>query len=86
MPNTFTPNGDGTNDLFGAYGSEIATLQLFVFDRWGELIFSSDSMDRRWDGTYKGRPAQVDTYVWKVDATELSGRQYKAVGHVNLVR
>lgn len=86
VPNTFTPNGDGTNDLFGAYGSEIATLQLFVFDRWGELIFSSDSMDRRWDGTYKGRPAQVDTYVWKVEATELSGRQYQAVGHVNLVR
>lgn len=86
VPNTFTPNGDGLNDEFGAWGTEIAELRLMVFNRWGELIFESDNIDRRWDGTYKGVLSPIDTYVWKVQATELSGFKREAIGHVNLVR
>ena len=86
VPNTFTPNGDGYNDLFGALGKDIAELTLFVFNRWGMLIWSSNELDGRWDGTYKGVPSPVDTYVWKLTAVELSGRKREAVGHVNLVR
>ncbi len=86
VPNTFTPNDDGVNDLFGALGSEIETFTLLVFDRWGELIFRTDDIDGRWDGTYKGHDSPIDTYVWRVDATELSGHKHHRIGHVNLVR
>lgn len=86
LPNSFTPNGDGYNDGFGAYGKEISAIELLVFDRWGLLIWSTDKLTGRWDGTVNGTDAPIDTYVWKVRATEISGRQHEAVGHVTLVR
>ncbi len=86
LPNTFTPNGDGFNDGFGALGKDIRDFELLVFNRWGELIWRTEQLQGRWDGTYKGRESPIDTYVWKVKATELSGRLHEAIGHVNLVR
>jgi gliding motility-associated-like protein len=86
VPNTFTPNGDGVNEEFGIWGTELAEMQLMVFNRWGELIFESEDINIRWDGTYKGVQSPVDTYVWKVQARELSGYRRAAIGHVNLVR
>jgi len=86
VPNTFTPNGDGTNDLFGAMGKDIASFRMSIFNRWGQEIWSTTSLSGRWDGTYNGVPSPIDTYVWKVEAKELSGRTRDAVGHVNLVR
>lgn len=86
LPNTFTPNGDSYNDTFGAWGKEIGQFELLVFNRWGELIWSTDQLTGRWDGTYQGVASPIDTYVWRVTATELSGRHHEAVGHVNLVR
>jgi len=86
IPNTFTPDGDDINDLFGALGKEIKEIELLVFDRWGLLIWSTDQLSGRWDGTYNGERAPIDTYVWKVRAKEHSGREHQAVGHVNLLR
>jgi gliding motility-associated-like protein len=86
VPNTFTPNGDGTNDAFGAWGKDIKTIELMVFNRWGELIWSTEQLGGRWDGTYKGVESPIDTYVWKVKATEVSGNIQEMVGHVNLLR
>jgi gliding motility-associated-like protein len=86
VPNTFTPNNDGLNDVFGAWGTEIAGFKMYVFDRWGEQIFESNSIDQRWDGTYKGVDSPIDTYVWKIEAVEYSGFERKVIGHVNLVR
>lgn len=86
IPNTFTPNGDGNNDAFGAWGTDITEIELFVFNRWGELIWTAADMSARWDGTYKGAEAPIDTYVWKVRATEIAGEVHDRVGHVNLVR
>ncbi|MBK9175208.1 MAG: gliding motility-associated C-terminal domain-containing protein [Flavobacteriales bacterium] len=86
LPNTFTPNGDSYNDTFGAFGKEIKDFELMVFNRWGELIWTTNQLGGRWDGTYRGMESPIDTYVWRVKATEFSGRQHEAVGHVNLVR
>ena len=86
LPNTFTPNGDDWNDTFGAWGKEIQDFELLVFNRWGELIWQTDQLGGRWDGTYKGVDSPIDTYVWRVVATEFSGRYHEAIGHVNLVR
>lgn len=86
VPNTFTPNGDGVNDLFHALTREVAVYRLMVFNRWGELIFDTDRLEGAWDGTYKGQDSPIDTYVWRVDYTEVNGRARTVYGHVNLLR
>lgn len=86
IPNTFTPNGDGYNDVFGAWGTDITEIDLYVFNRWGELIWWSADLGGRWDGTYQGNQSPIDTYVWKVRAREIAGEVHERVGHVNLIR
>lgn len=86
IPNTFTPDGDGNNDRFGAWGVDIAELELMVFDRWGEFIWNAATLEDRWDGNCNGVPAPIDTYVWKVRAKDLTGAIHDRVGHVNLIR
>ncbi|MFN3874435.1 MAG: PKD domain-containing protein, partial [Flavobacteriales bacterium] len=86
VPNAFTPNGDGCNDFFFAMGKEIGAIELLVFDRWGLLIWSTDRLSGRWDGTHNGQECPIDTSVWKVDAIEVNGRRHEAMGHVSLLR
>jgi len=88
-PNAFTPNNDGKNDIFYVYGEGInySTFQMYVFDRWGNLIFISNDINKGWDGAQVGGPiSQIDTYVWEVKFSDMSGNEHKYVGHVNLIR
>ena len=86
VPNTFTPDGDGINDGFRAMATEIDEFRLLVFNRWGEEIFASNTLDKAWDGTYQGVRSPIDTYVWRIDLRELNGKRRTVFGHVNLVR
>lgn len=87
VPNTFTPNGDGFNDFFRAYGENIQGFSMEVRNRWGALIFESDDINAVWDGSVDGGDhyAQNDTYIWTVYYDAYEGRE-KLVGHVNLLR
>ena len=66
IPNAFTPNSEGPNDIFipVPYG-DITNYELLIFDRWGEQIFSTKNLNEGWDGTYLGNTCQVDVYVYK---------------------
>ncbi|MBK9421850.1 MAG: gliding motility-associated C-terminal domain-containing protein [Flavobacteriales bacterium] len=86
VPNAFTPNGDGINEFFRAITREAKVLHLEVFNRWGELIFSTDDPEGAWDGTYKGVPSPIGVYVWQVSMTETNGDSRFARGHVTLLR
>jgi len=86
VPNAFTPNGDGINDYFVVKREEIKSFQIYIFDRWGLLIFESDNFDKMWDGTYKGVQVQIDTYVWKLDYEDYQGVKTQKRGHVSVVR
>ncbi|MDI9341391.1 MAG: gliding motility-associated C-terminal domain-containing protein [Sediminibacterium sp.] len=87
IPNAFTPNGDGQNDVFGAKGTGIKKYQLSIFDRWGELIFTSNDLLKGWDGTVKGnRIAQDGVYIWKVNAVSIFGSSKEYKGTVTLMR
>ena len=66
IPNSFTPNYDGNNDSFGAKGVNVSEYQLQIYNRWGDLIFTSDNISKEWDGYYQGRPAPQDVYSWKL--------------------
>ncbi len=86
VPNTFTPNGDGVNDFFEIKGKEIVTFNLLIFNRWGQLIFESDALDKQWDGTFKNTKVQQDAYIWKVEYTDNQKKIHKLIGHVNVIR
>jgi len=86
VPNAFTPNGDGTNDVFFVKTFRIKELELYIFDRWGEQLFYSDDLNIGWDGIYKGTLVKNDTYVWKVTYKDVLGRRGELIGTVTLVR
>ena len=64
VPNVFTPNGDGNNDVFKVLGKNIKLLNLAIFDRWGEKVFESADINAGWDGTYRGKIAPPGVYVY----------------------
>ncbi|MFY0254766.1 Ig-like domain-containing protein [Chitinophaga sp. 30R24] len=87
IPNAFTPNGDGKNDVFKAYGSAIQSVELKVFSQWGEVMYEgSGNSVRGWDGTYKGRQQPVGVYVYTVRAIMADGTVVNQKGSVNLIR
>ncbi|MCA6365133.1 MAG: PKD domain-containing protein [Bacteroidetes bacterium] len=87
IPNTFTPNGDGLNDVFMPAIMGAEDYRFLIFDRWGELIFDTQDADQGWDGRYKGDKCQQDVYVWKVEYTNAAtGEGMSHIGHVNLIR
>jgi gliding motility-associated-like protein len=89
VPNAFTPNADGRNDVFIPQGTGIdpEKYQLWIFDRWGNQIFTTNDMTKGWDGTVNGGSiCQIDTYVWRIVATDISGKKHTMVGKVSLIR
>ncbi|GAB3774648.1 hypothetical protein GCM10028818_17730 [Spirosoma horti] len=66
-PNTFTPNGDGLNDVFLAYGcGDITITSLAIFDRWGEVVFETTTSPFLWDGKYQGDRCGTGVYAWRI--------------------
>jgi gliding motility-associated-like protein len=87
VPNTFTPNGDGMNDKLFVRGGGVRGIDYFrVFDRWGDLVFETHDITEGWDGTVKGRPGDIATYVYVLEAVCSSGSIIKMSGNVTLVR
>ena len=86
VPNAFTPNGDGKNDVLLVYGNSIASLDFIIFDQWGELIFETTNQSKGWDGSYKGKPQPVGVYVYVLKATRTDGSAITKKGSINLIR
>ncbi len=85
VPNTFTPDSP-INNIFVPKGGNIKKYELSIFNRWGNLIFTSNSIEQGWDGTYKGVKCQDGTYTWKILYTDFNQITDQIVGHVNLLR
>lgn len=88
FPNTFTPNGDGFNDTFHAKSGykSIVDFHAYVFNRWGQKLYSWDSPAGGWDGTYKGRPVKEGVYFLLVEARGADGRKFNIKKDINLLR
>lgn len=72
--NAFTPNGDGLNDYFGIkYWGYIGDYQISIFNRWGQVVFTSSNPDKKWDGTYQGTAQPAGTYIYNIKASTLCG-------------
>jgi gliding motility-associated-like protein len=90
VPNAFSPNGDGSNEIFRpvGIGLEADQFEMWIFDRWGNLIYHSTDLNGGWDGHVQGKAdvCQEDIYVWKIRAVDLKGFKYSKLGHVSLIR
>lgn len=86
VPNVFTPNGDGRNDVLLVYGNYIASIQLRIFNQWGQLIFSSDNISTGWNGMYKGQQQPVGVYAYTLKAVRQDGTIVTKKGSINLIR
>jgi gliding motility-associated-like protein len=86
IPNAFTPNGDNTNDYFSMLSTNIESASVTIFNRWGQIIYTADNKDFKWDGTYFGKPAELGVYVYKINAVGEGGSSYALIGTVSLMR
>jgi gliding motility-associated-like protein len=87
IPNAFTPNGDGLNDIFRAIPAGMSNTTFFrVINRWGEVVFETNQWLKGWDGTFRGKPAPNGVYVWMVKGTDKNYKKVEMQGTVNLIR
>lgn len=88
IPNSFTPNGDGKNDCF--FGSVVGVIKydLWIFDRWGQMIFHGKDPNDKWNGKVneKNDIALIDVYVWKVQLTDIYNKKHNYIGTVTIVK
>lgn len=86
VPNVFTPNGDGNNDDIRVFAKGVKTFYWIIFNRWGEKVFESNDINKAWDGTYKGKLLNPDTYVYKVQLSYLTGKTAEQKGSISILK
>jgi gliding motility-associated-like protein len=85
-PTAFTPNGDGLNDIFNVYGQYITTFEMRIFNRWGEMMYVTDDLEKGWNGFFKGNLMPEGTYVFRATISDQVGRTFDRSGTVLLLR
>jgi len=86
VPNIFSPNGDGSNDILFVRGKGIQSVLFFIYDRWGEKVFETTDINLGWDGTFNGEPMNKAVFVYYVEATFMDGSKATKKGDVTLIR
>ena len=88
IPNTFTPDGDGVNETFTGYGIGVKGFKMWIYDRWGEMLYYTEDIKKGWDATVKGQKnkEKEDVYTYKVIVTDLLNKQHNYTGHVTLLK
>jgi gliding motility-associated-like protein len=86
VPDVFSPNGDGLNDVFIPVTRGIKFYNLQIFDRWGIKIFETPNREVGWDGTTHGKISPEGVYVWRIEVSSRGGEQKTLTGHITLYR
>ena len=86
VPNAFTPNGDGKNDVLYVRGEVVREVIFKVYDRWGEKVFETGDLTKGWDGTFRGQPCEPGVYDYHLQVTCLGQKRYFKKGNVTLLR
>jgi gliding motility-associated-like protein len=86
IPNIFSPNSDGANDILYIRGENIKEASISIYNRWGENVFKTNDITKGWDGNFKGKPCPADVYVYYVNVTFSNGVIEQKKGNVTLVR
>ncbi len=87
IPNAFSPNGDGLNDVFRAIPVGIVKTDFFrIFNRYGQIVFETSVLSKGWDGTYKGKKQPVSAYIWMIKGTDKDGKMIELKGTLLLLQ
>ena len=86
VPTAFTPNNDGSNDILFVRGVNLRSIEFQLFNRWGELIFESNDLNKGWDGTYKGKAVDPDVFTYQLRAICFDGQNFYSKGNITLIR
>jgi gliding motility-associated-like protein len=86
VPNAFTPNGDGVNDVLLVYGTAIVSVKLMVYNQWGTQLFLSTDINKGWDGTNNGKNAPAGVYTYAMEAIMQDGKRVTKSGSFTLMR
>jgi gliding motility-associated-like protein len=86
VPTAFSPNGDGQNDVLFVRGYNFIEFELMIFNRWGELVFTTRDAARGWDGTFQGEPQPVDAYQYLLRGKCIDGQITTSKGTITLLR
>jgi len=88
IPNAFTPNYDGINDIFNAKWKGMKTYQMYIYNRWGDLIFETDDQTEGWDGTGNSgeKMSELEVYVYIFETTDFLDIPHYYVGKITLVQ
>jgi len=86
VPNGFTPNGDGKNDVLYLRGNNISNVYFAVYDRWGQKVFDTKELTKGWDGTFKGKSLDPAVFAYYAEGECIGGEQFFVKGNVTLIR
>ncbi len=86
VPNTFTPNNDGQNDVFRAYGKDLLRFNIEIYSQWGERVYHSEDINGFWDGRFNNKALSSGIFLMQIDASGLDGQKFQLVEKIKLIR
>lgn len=86
LPNAFTPNGDGNNDVLYLRGDNISHIHLAIYNRWGELVFETTDQSVGWDGTFRGKEVDPAVFVYHLEVDCGDGQRFIDKGNITVIR
>ena len=86
VPTGFSPNGDGINDYVQVKGYGIKEMIFKIYNRWGELVYSTNNIDAKWDGKYKGELQEQDAFAYLLNVTFTDNSTYSKQGSITLIK
>lgn len=86
IPSGFTPNEDGVNDEWFINHQGVKSLEWYLYDRWGNIIFQTEDTNYRWDGSYQGKPCPEGVYTYLIWSKDFQDKKKKYMGTVTLIR
>ena len=86
IPNAFSPNDDGENDILYVRGEMIEEMQLSIYNRWGELVFNSTSINHGWNGIYQDKKVDPAVFVYHLRATCVNKEVFEKKGNITVVK
>ncbi|MBL0260063.1 MAG: gliding motility-associated C-terminal domain-containing protein [Saprospiraceae bacterium] len=86
VPNVFSPNGDNINDYFDIYGIDVDKFELYIYDRWGEQIYYTQEIEKKWDGTFRGQAMNPGVFVFLIKGKYFDQTPFLFTGDITLIK
>jgi gliding motility-associated-like protein len=86
LPNAFSPNGDGENDVYCVRSNCIKTLQFEIYNRWGEKVFETTDPDICWDGMWRDKPCEAAVFTYFIRGEMIDGTPIEGQGNISLIK